>query len=318
MSGPKIPIARPIDPGLPVGDEIRRVLRDELRLVVDACVAYPSWQVKARGIAVRRARKSLKRVRAILDLVRGAIAEEDHRSMRTEARDLGRLLSPLRDRDVVQALLKRLEKDATTTRRREAIRLAEAVLAAAQPELAVRDHRAEEIVVAEVGRRAAGFLERIETLNVADLGRRHVLDRVERSWRRARTRFHDGFIDGDTEWLHETRKRVIRLQLSLQPLISLHPIGMPKAIRRLKRVADALGDDHDLAVLADLVDMHAERFGDESIVDRIRREIERRRETLQRTALRRGLPVLERSPSKVRGRLRRWWTEAATPAAEDD
>ncbi|MFM1832512.1 MAG: hypothetical protein RLZZ461_828, partial [Planctomycetota bacterium] len=23
MSGPKIPIARPIDPGLPVGDEIR-------------------------------------------------------------------------------------------------------------------------------------------------------------------------------------------------------------------------------------------------------------------------------------------------------
>jgi CHAD domain-containing protein len=303
MSGPKIPIARPIDPGLPVGDEIRRVLRDELRLVVDACVAYPSWQVKARGIAVRRARKSLKRVRAILDLVRGAIAEEDHRSMRIEARDLGRLLSP---------------KDATTTRRREAIRLAEAVLAAAQPELAVRDHRAEEIVVAEVGRRAAGFLERIETLNVADLGRRHVLDRVERSWRRARTRFHDGFIDGDTEWLHETRKRVIRLQLSLQPLTSLHPIGMPKAIRRLKRVADALGDDHDLAVLADLVDMHAERFGDESIVDRIRREIERRRETLQRTALRRGLPVLERSPSKVRGRLRRWWTEAATPAAEDD
>ena len=93
---------------------------------------------------------------------------------------------------------------------------------------------------------------------------------------------------------------------------------MPKAIRRLKRVADALGDDHYLAVLTDLVDMHAELFGDESIVDRIRREIERRRETLQRTALRRGLPVLERSPSKVRSRLRRWWTEAATPAAEDD
>ena len=158
MSGPKIPIARPIDPGLPVGDEIRRVLRDELRLVVDACIAYPSWQVKARGIAVRRARKSLKRVRAILDLVRGAIAEDDHQALRTEARDLGRLLSPLRDRDVVQALLKRLEKDATTTRRREAIRLAEAVLAAAQHELAVRDHRAEEIVVAEVGRRAAGLL----------------------------------------------------------------------------------------------------------------------------------------------------------------
>jgi len=318
MSGPKIPIARPIDPGLPVGDEVRRVLRDEMRLVVDACVAYPSWQVKARGIAVRRARKSLKRVRSILDLVRGAIDEDDHHAMRIAARDLGRALSPLRDRDVVQSLLVRLAKDATTPGRREAIRLAEAVLAAAQPELAVRDHRAEEAVVADVGRRAAALLERIEIVDVSAVGRRHVLGRLERSWSRARTRFHDGFIDGDTAWLHETRKRVIRLQLALQPLVTLQERGVPKAIRRLKRVADALGDDHDLAVLADLVDMHAARFGDEAIVARIRREIDRRRETLQRKALRRGLPALERTPAKTRARLRRWWTEAATPAAEDD
>lgn len=318
MSEAKIPVARPIDPGLPVGDEIRRVLRDELRLVVDACIAYPSWQIKVRGVAVRRARKSLKRIRAILDLVRGMLDEETHRRLRTEARDLGRALSPLRDRDVVQALLVRLEKDASTGRRREAIRLASAVLAADQPGMAVRDHRAEEAVVAEVGRAAAALLELVETADFSAVGRGRVLRRVERSWRRARARFHDGFIDGDTAWLHETRKRVIRLQLSIQPLGSLRPGPLGKTFRRLKRVADALGDDHDLAVLADLVEMHAATFGDADVVGRIEREIARRRDTLQRTALRRGLPTLQRDASKVRLRLKRWWTEAATPRPEHD
>ena len=318
MTGPKIPIARPIDPGLPIGDEIRRVLRDETRLVVDACVAYPSWQVKARGIAVRRARKSLKRIRAILDLVRGGLDEDDHRAWRLEARDLGRALSPLRDRDVVQSLLRRLEKDATTTRRREAIRLAEAVLTAASPELAVRDHRAEEEVVAEVGRRAAALLELVEVADLSSIRRRHVLDRLERLWRRARTRFHDGFIDGDTLWLHETRKRVVRLQLAIQPLVTLRPDPMTRTFKRLRRVADALGDDHDLAVLADLVEMHAAQFGDAAIVGRIEKEIDRRRRTLQRTALRRGLPTFQHPAPRIRGRWRRWWTEAATPRPEHD
>lgn len=318
MSGAKIPVARPVDPGLPVGDEIRRVLRDEIRLVIDACVAYPSWQVKARGVAVRRARKSLKRIRAILDLVRGGIDSETHDRIRVEARDLGRALSPLRDRDVVQSLLVRLEKEATTSRRKEAIRLASAVLAADQPGMAVRDHRAEEAVVAEVGRRAATLLEVVEAADFSKVCRGRVFRRLERSWRRARERFHDGFIDGDTAWLHETRKRVIRLQLALQPLVSLRPGPMARTFRRLKRVADALGDDHDLAVLADLVEMHAAQFGDEAIVARIEKEISRRRETLQRTALRRGLPTLQRTAPRVRIRLRRWWTEAATPKAEHD
>ena len=40
---PALPAVRPIDPGLPLENEFQRMLRDELRLVIDAGVTYPSW-----------------------------------------------------------------------------------------------------------------------------------------------------------------------------------------------------------------------------------------------------------------------------------
>ena len=49
----RVPSARPIDPGLPVSEELSRVIRDELRLVVDACNVYASWQMRMRGTSIR-------------------------------------------------------------------------------------------------------------------------------------------------------------------------------------------------------------------------------------------------------------------------
>ena len=88
MTDSKLSAARPIDPGLPVGDEFQRILRDELRLVIDAGVTYPSWQLRQRGVAVRRARKSLKRTRSVLDLIRGGLDQDLHEFLRTESRIL--------------------------------------------------------------------------------------------------------------------------------------------------------------------------------------------------------------------------------------
>lgn len=307
MSRSKVPSARPIDAGLPVRDELRRVMRDELRLVVDACGSYSSWQLSERGVAVRRARKSLKRFRAALDLARLGIEPADHEALRVPARELGRRLSPLRDRDVVHDLLQRLEKEASTSRRREAVRLAGILLAASRPEIMLRDHRNEERIVTEVGAEAGLLVERVEATRFEKVDRSVVLDRIERMWMRARSRFHGDLAKDDTEWIHESRKRVIRLQLGLQPLVTIEESEMPRLVKRLRKCADAFGDDHDLAILRDLVEEHAEQAGDREVVRRVQAEIDQRRSVLQQDGRRRGLEALRPSPGEARRQLKRWW-----------
>ena len=307
----RVPSARPIDPGLPVRDEIPRVIRDELRLVVDACDVYSSWQMRMRGTSIRRARKSLKRIRSVLDLVRGGIDENDVNHLARACRDLGRRLSPLRDRDVVRSLLGRLEEEAVGPRHRSDIRLATTVLAASEPTLVVRDHRAEEAVVAVVGEKATEVLGDLDRVDFDGVDRSLVLDRIQRQWRRGRIRFTDQFREDDVEWLHDTRKRTIRIQSSLQPLEKIRPAEVRRTIKAVKRIADALGDDHDLTVLADLVESHRTRMMDAGGIEAIESEILRRRRDLRRQAMRRGQATFRRSAEEVRDRIERWWKQAA-------
>lgn len=307
----RVPSARPIDPGLPVREELPRIIRDELRLVVDACSVYASWQMRMRGTSVRRARKSLKRIRSVLDLVREGIDPDVALRMYRDCRDMGRHLGPLRDRDVVRSLLGRLEEEAGSARRRREFRLATTVLAASEPALVVRDHRAEEETVAMVGAEARRVLQGLDDVDFSNVDRNLVLDRIHRQWRRAYARFQTDFRGDDIEWLHDTRKRIIRVQASLQPLLKIRPTSIRRTINAVKRVADDLGDDHDLSVLADLIDQHRSRMTDAGGIDVIERELARRGRKLRELARRRGRVTFKKTPDEVRARLTRWWKQAA-------
>ena len=133
MSRGGVPSAMSIDPDRPVSEEFRRVLLEELHLAIAACESHGSWEVRRRSEAIRRTRKALKRFRAVLDLVKGSLPAEDHEAMRIAARDFGRRLSPLRDRDVVLDLLDGLGEQVTGRRRREAVRTTGAVLSPRRP-----------------------------------------------------------------------------------------------------------------------------------------------------------------------------------------
>ena len=287
------------------------MIRDELRLVVDACDAYASWQMRMRGTSIRRARKSLKRIRAVLDLVRTGIDPDVAMGLRRDCGDLGRRLGPLRDRDVVRGLLGRLEEEVSGSRRRREFRLATTILAASEPNLVVRDHRAEEETVSDVRDGAMRILGELGRVDFTGVDRGLVLDRIERQWRRARSRFVGEYRPDDAEWLHDARKRVIRVQLSLLPLTKIRPAPIRRTIEIVKRIADDLGDDHDLTVLGDLLDVHRDRLAEAGGVQAIDRELEHRRIKLRNSARRRGRVAFRKAPEEVRSRLSRWWKHAA-------
>ncbi|MDC0992032.1 CHAD domain-containing protein [bacterium] len=298
-----------IDPDRPVGEEFRRVLLDELHLAIAACESHGSWEVRRRSEAIRRTRKALKRFRAVLDLVKGSVPAEDHEVMRIAARDFGRRLSPLRDRDVVLELLDALGEQVTGRRRREAVRMAGAVLSAAKALPATRDHREDEAVIDEVRHGLEGLAKRVASVDFDAVDRDSVIDRFDRAWRHVRHRFHDDVDeDDDLSTLHENRKRVIRLQLGLAAIRGLNPVTIRRDIRALKEVASALGRDRDLSMLEAMIGEHADRFPDADARRRIETEISDRRRRLQRDALRSGRDASRRPPEKFRRRLEDWWS----------
>ena len=309
MSRDGVPRAVSIDPDRPVSREFHRVLVEELTFAIEACDSHGSWEIRRRSEAIRRARKALKRFRAVLDLLKGSIPAEDHESMKIAARDFGRRLSPLRDRDVVLELLDALGEQVTGRRRREAVRMAGAVLSAAKALPATRDHREDEAVIDEVRHGLEGLAKRVASVDFDAVDRDSVIDRFDRAWRHVRHRFHDDVDeDDDLSTLHENRKRVIRLQLGLAAIRGVNPVAIRRDIRALKEVASALGRDRDLSMLEALVGEHADRFPDVDARRCIETEISDRRGRLQQEAIRTGRDASRRPPAKFRKRLEDWWS----------
>ncbi len=285
------------------------MLLDELHLAIAACESHGSWEVRRRSEAIRRARKALKRFRAVLDLVKGSVPAEDHEAMRIAARDFGRRLSPLRDRDVVLDLLDGLGEQVTGRRRREAVRTTGAVLSAAKALPVTRDHREDEAIIDEVRHGLEDLAGRLRSIDFEAVGRDAVIDRFDRAWRHVRHRFHDEVDeDDDLSRLHENRKRVIRLQLGLAAIRGVNPGAIRRDVRALKEVASALGRDRDLSMLEALVVEHAARFPDPDTRRRVETEIADRRRRLQRDAIRAGRDASRRPPVKFRKRLEKWWS----------
>jgi hypothetical protein len=121
---------------------------------------------------------------------------------------------------------------------------------------------------------------------------------VERLYRKGRKAFALTDADRCDETLHEARKQSKYLGKALEAIAG----PRARSVKRAEAVADALGDDHDLAVLAEKI-ANAPRHG------RTERELlahlGRRRGKLQRKAAKRGRRLYRRkSKSFARAEFR--------------
>ncbi len=186
---------------------------------------------------VHQTRRSLKRLRALLALLSG-----DKTAAAIEARlqKAGRLLSPVRDREVALALYREIRPLLPHALQR---RLSQTVkpLAALPPCLPPTV-----LPLLERSRRA---LERWTPDTTPKLLRREVC----RTYRKART-IYRSIRAGEysAESLHKLRRVFKRLEAQLELLHDRAPSRLLKASRTVRKIGERLGNDHDLVVLAHL------------------------------------------------------------------
>jgi CHAD domain-containing protein len=201
--------------------------------------------------AVHEARKSLKKTRALLRLVRPGLPRRAYRRENATLRDAGQLVSAARDADVMVETVEAL-----------ADRYAGRIPAADFE--ALRDHLRSEALAGRAaaatgdGRARAvsmldGVVARIDDWPLEDAGWATIAAGMERAYRAGRHAFAAASADPTVERLHDWRKRVKDLWYHERLIEPAWPDVLAAQAESAHRLSEILGDDHDLAVLAGLV-----------------------------------------------------------------
>jgi CHAD domain-containing protein len=232
----------------------------------EAADATQPLEARVHAVRVR-----IKRARAALRLVR-ARRRRALRKLERALRDAARLLAPARDAAIARATLSDLGAPAAGPRADDAADLAKAV---------------EALEPLRVRRRAIAAQGTDRAARIAFV----------RGYRAARRCLGQLQVDDDLARFHAWRKVVKRLALQTRLLSRLAPT-LSRALREpLDRLAQLLGDLHDLAVLEAKLDTTSD------LLPRLRA----RQDTLRHDVRSLGAEVFAPRPRKIRQRLREEW-----------
>jgi len=221
-----------------------------------------------------------KRIRTYLRLLRDVLGDERYRSENAFFRNLGRPFGTFRDTEVAPKTIENLTTavpDALSHDDVEALRSV-----ARRLPLPDSGDLSEARVTAAVAAAHARFVEPLQMDFDFDKA-------VRRLYRRHRRDFKTARKTHDTQALHEWRKQSKYLRYALEAAGNLWPKA--DAMRRkIKKVGDILGSDHDLAALHDGLSQFSDADKDAEKV------IARRRDRLQKKALKRGKALTREKP----------------------
>jgi CHAD domain-containing protein len=266
--------------------------RDLLAEQISAALRAASRKGSLPDEAIHGARKSIKRARAGLRVLRDAVGEQVYVRGNARLRDAARPLSRARDSKILlEALGELLEHDDERSHRALLSRLRSDLRA---ERLRVRRELHRSGTLEHVRHALAGILHEARRWRVEGGGRSALRKGVERTYRKGRKAFREARDDPADEKLHESRKQVKYLGQGLEMFASARSRRIAKAAARANAIAGELGDDHDLAVLQQR--LGALRARDRGHRNAIVRDVTRQREKLQRKALKRMRKLYRKKP----------------------
>jgi hypothetical protein len=220
--------------------EVRRIALEQIEIARQALTRRDD-----RAAAVHDARRSLKRLRAMLRLVRPALGETWFKQSNRQLAGLGQRLSQSRDLDVMVVTLSKLENGSGCLAKDVAERLRRAV--------AHRRSRANGAARPASDRGLGSALKRAEKLFATErlrgLSLVHVAAGLEQSYRKARRTFREAYQAESDEGFHNWRKATQAHWRHMQLLGRGWPESIGARAAEAKELSRLLGEDHDLSVL---------------------------------------------------------------------
>lgn len=279
-------------------ENIRRILSD---LVSQAAAALEGEDVDE---GVHQARKTIKRIRAVLRLVREPLGKKVYKRENQFYRDVARDLSGARDSYVLLKTLDKLVKRHKEQIDRRRIRPIRTYL---QKQYEAQQAQFDETVVAQTLGQLATAQKRLSMLTVSEEGFDALQDGLRRVYSGGRVQMWMARKHPRAEHFHEWRKNVKYMWHQLE---LVHPMWEPTMAvftEELHALADDLGDEHDYAVLRQTLLELPQEVGDGEVIYLLSRLIEAERTQLQRAAFRRGARIYAEDTRAFLLRLQAYW-----------
>jgi CHAD domain-containing protein len=277
---------------------LRRLARAELRSAAD----HMRQTDPPRDEAIHEARKSLKKVRAIVHLIEADNGRRLARSP-TRLRDVGRTLSQLRDADAMVKML-------TALRDKNPRLLSEHTFARIRRRLS--SHKRDVMETAERDGAWKDVIGELRTLRrrakrwrPAHRGFGALAAGIDLTYRRGRKAMERARTRERAEDFHEWRKEIKALWYELR-LIEACDRNIRRDVAALHRAETWLGDDHNAVVLCEELSKDASICGMID-VDRLRLAADQHQCRLRKKAITRMRRLYSRSPRAYLRRLERAW-----------
>jgi len=301
-----------LDPNRPVDVEIRRVTRERLSEAVQLLDRLDDADAVEIERAVHDVRKRCKEVRAAARLVRSALGD-DFDAFNVVVRSAADELAPIRDAHAVLATFDDLRAttgwsgegtlDAVSDAQRAAADQATGSVRATDPRIG----RARKLLVA--GRR------QVKGWDIPD-GDLTLVEGLDTSYRRGQRALGRVSAKPTDRGLHEWRKAVKQLWYQIRLVEASAPSLLGPLASTVDSLAEALGDDHDLAVLIERLQKDPGRYGGKKAVKQARRLARAQQDDLRRRAFRLGATVYAERPSAFARRVRTYWQLTRTDGPE--
>jgi CHAD domain-containing protein len=279
---------------------VKRLL---LELMEDTSASLKEF--KKPNECIHEARTSFKKMRALLRLVRKETGEAAYKSANVAFRDAGRKLSVVRDSWVLHQTTKALAQ------RYEEL-LADNAFATILRRLRNRhtelledfrsNHRREEVL--EV---LENMKEPIRNLPVASTNFQAFYGGLRKVYNRGREAALLAWETGTTEILHDWRKRVKYLYYQLGYLQQIWPKELDAFENSLQQLSDLLGEDHDLAVLVEILNEEDNLTKDPKHGALLKSIITREREAIQQKLWPLAQRLYKEEPEQFAGRISAYW-----------
>ncbi len=296
----------------PIGSGLQRVCVERLDRAIEGLTRSDDPDA-----GIHAARKSLKRIRGMIRLVRDQVGYRVYREENVVLRDTARRIAPARDAAVLVETL-----DTIVDRHRSGL--------GADAFGGVRDRlveRRETIAGRIVGDRQL-MSEVVTTLRVSrarfatwpvsdeeatDLRRPlpegfdAIAGGIERVYRRGRARMADASAERTTVAFHQWRKRVKYLRYQMEALEALWPEVLGAYARSLDELGEALGLEHDLAVLEHTLTHEPQLCPDGQQRRLLGALVLHERAVLRHGAARTGRLAFAEAPEVFTARLHSYW-----------
>jgi CHAD domain-containing protein len=289
---------RPDGPDNPIYRRLRETIDEALEQL------EPARPVPDENI--HTARKSLKKARAVLRLLRDGMGDDAYQAENSSLRDAGRVLSPIRDArsliDAFDSLHDRYMKELEQVELEPLRKILHSNLTKARRGLHL-DSPAKSKDLKNCIRGLEDCLVLTKREDFAAIDPAVAGSGLQRIYRTGRKAFAEARAVRTTEALHEYRKQVKYLFNAIDGLVNSHNNGNngnSKILKWADRLGDRLGDDHELAVLSLEISRATYTPVDSDVIRILHELIQRRRVKLERDALRLGKKLYAQKPGKFR------------------